>query len=74
MGGGCDQVAVTGTATLAGTLHLLIDPTLTPTGLYTLLSYGSRSGEFQTIVPPPGASPPTAWYDNPTPGAMGVSW
>ncbi|MBI2215870.1 MAG: tandem-95 repeat protein [Candidatus Rokubacteria bacterium] len=45
-GAGHDQVNVTGVATLAGTLNVITAPTFCPQGEFTIMTYGSRSGDF----------------------------
>jgi len=49
-GSGYDQLAVTGAATLGGTLDVSLIPGFTPTAgqSFTIMTYASRSGEFDT--------------------------
>ncbi|MEZ6073233.1 MAG: hypothetical protein R3C10_23925 [Pirellulales bacterium] len=47
-----DQLNVSGTATLAGTLNIFVDPLFTPQpgNEFLILSYASRSGEFDAVL------------------------
>lgn len=45
-GTGYDQLNVSGVATLAGTLNVITAPTFCPQGNFTIMTYGSRSGDF----------------------------
>jgi hypothetical protein len=53
---GSDALTVNGTATLGGTLNVLLGPGYYPQpGNYGVVGYGSRSGTFGTVhVPPQG--------------------
>jgi hypothetical protein len=46
-----DQLLISGTATLAGVLDVVIDPLFAPQpgDSFTILTYGSRTGEFTTV-------------------------
>jgi len=48
-GSSLDQLAVSGTATLGGTLDIQNDFSPSPGDSFTILTYGARSGEFATI-------------------------
>lgn len=49
---GYDQINVTGAATLSGTLTITWGGTPT-VGTYTIMTFGSRSGNFSTVTIPP---------------------
>ncbi|MBI4319196.1 MAG: hypothetical protein HY675_11965 [Chloroflexi bacterium] len=53
-GTGYDQVNVSGNANLAGTLNVAVAPTYCVEGGYTIMTYGSRIGDFATKI---GLSP-----------------
>ena len=37
-----------------------------------LMTYGSRSGQFDALMAPPVTAPMLIWYDNPVDHALGV--
>jgi parallel beta-helix repeat protein len=51
---GYDRLAVTGAANLSGELHILLPGTFVPTvgQQFTILTAGSRSGEFEAVLGP----------------------
>jgi hypothetical protein len=53
-----DQVRVSGLATLGGTMNVTLANNFAPelSNTFTVMTYGSRSGTFPTIVPPPGVT------------------
>jgi hypothetical protein len=66
--GTADLLEITGVATLAGTLEC-VAPWLPMWMNITLMSFGSRSGMFDTLIQPPGA-PATMWA---TGTSMGIN-
>jgi hypothetical protein len=48
--GGTSRVAVTGAATLAGTLHIDLDPAANKAGSYTVLSSAGITGSFDAVT------------------------
>jgi parallel beta-helix repeat protein len=53
-GSGYDRLAVTGAANLSGELHIVLPGTFVPTvgQQFTILTAGSRSGEFEAVLGP----------------------
>jgi hypothetical protein len=66
--GGQDVLSITGTATLGGTLNFSLLDSFTPSvnDIFSLLTFGSRSGTFGTLnLPTLGTGTWDPRYDDP---------
>ena len=70
--GTADRLNVNGLATLAGTLEIKAAPGFMFYSPLTLMSYGSRSATFTTLIPPSGGPAMTTWYDNPFSNSIAI--